>query len=119
MTVIYLAVDNSGKINKRLYKIDGTYYTSSEKSDDSKYTPTDTEEIRGFGWAALPVAAKWEAGKIYTYKLNYSDGIGWHDPDDPKPGDPILERGKIPFTVNVAEWTPADDYESDLNVPKR
>ena len=119
MTVIYLAVDKDGKVTKRLYKIDDTYYTTSEKSDAAKYTPTATEEIRGFGWAALPVAAKWEAGKIYTYKLNYSDGIGWHDPDDPKPGDPILERGKIPFDVTINEWTPAQDYDSDLNVPKR
>lgn len=119
MAVIYFAIDNSGKINARLYKIDGAYYTVPEKNDDCLYVKEESEEICGFGWAALPVAAKWEAGKIYTYKLNYSSGIGWHDPADPDPGEPIIERDNIPFSVSVDEWLPADDYESDINVPKR
>lgn len=120
MTVIYFAiVKDSGMINKRLYKIDGDYYTTSAKSDESRYTAADTEDICGFSWAALPVSAKWDAGKKYTYKLNYSDGIGWHDPADPEPGEPIIERGGIPFQVSVDEWLPADDYTPDINVPKR
>lgn len=117
MTVIYFAVDNEGKITKSLKKIGDTYYTD----DDIVFLPSQTEQICGFGWASLPVAARWEAGKIYRYKLNYSEGIGWHDPDDPNPGEPIIERGKVPFDVNVEEWLPAsnDEYDPDLTVPKR
>lgn len=120
MTVIYFVIDKQGgEIKKRLYKIGNAYYTEKEKKEDSLYTPTDNEKICGFGWAALPVDAKWEAGKIYTYKLNYSTGIGWHDPDDPTPGEPIIERGSIPFKVQVEEWLRADDFNSNLDVPKR
>lgn len=119
MTVIYLAVNKEGKVTKRLYKIDDEYYTSSEKSESNLYAPSAEESVSGFGWAALPVPANWEAGKIYSYKLNYTEGIGWHDPEDPKPGEPIIERGKIPFSVSVEEWTPADDYDPNLNVPKK
>ena len=115
---VYLVVED-GKINRRVYRFDGTYYTSDHKDETNIYSPNANEEILGFCWAALPVAAKWEAGKIYGYKLNYSNGIGWQDPDDPNPGDPIIERGRIPFEVTVAEWTPAADYNPDLEVPKR
>lgn len=120
MTIIYLAVDKeSGVVNKRLYKINGEYYTTPEKVEGSEYNPLDSEEVCKFSWAALPVPAKWEAGKKYTYKLNYSDGIGWHDPADPEPGESIIERGGIPFSVTVADWLPADDYTPGIDVPKR
>lgn len=120
MTVIYFAIDTDGKIAERLYKSDDQYFTTPDPTDDdAPYVPGDNEQICGFGWASLPVAARWEAGKIYTYKLNYTSGIGWHDPSDPTPGEPIIERGMIPFEVSVSEWIPADDYNSDLTVPKR
>lgn len=120
MTVIYFAINADGKIVERLYKIGNQYFTNSNPADDDMpYVTGDSEQIYGFGWASLPVAARWEAGKIYTYKLNYTSGIGWHDPTDPTPGVPIIERGTIPFEVDVDEWLPADDYNSDLTVPKR
>lgn len=119
MRVIYMAVDSDRKITAQLYKIDGVFYTVPYEDVEMIYEPSDTEEICAFGWAALPVAAKWEAGKIYTYKLNYSTGIGWHDPADARPGEPIIERGHIPFSVTVEEWTAADDYDPDITVPKR
>ncbi len=119
MTVIHLAVDTEGTVTKRLYNIDGKYYTTPAKDEETLYVPDENETICGFGWASLPVPAKWEAGKIYTYKLNYTEGIGWHDPADPHPGEPIIERGQIPFAVTVEEWIPAEDYNPDINVPKR
>lgn len=120
MEVIYLAIDRSGKITSRLYNINGRYFTTPEPTeDDQEYIPGDSEKICGFGWASLPVGARWDAGKIYTYRLNYSAGIGWHDPSDPHPGEPIIERGHIPFDVTVNDWIPAEDYDSDINVPKR
>ena len=102
-----------------MYLIGEEYYTSDQENEENKYIPNETEEIRSYCWAALPVGAKWDAGKIYTYKLNYTTGIGWQDPDDPNPGEPIIERGKIPFEVNVEEWVAAEDYNPNLDVPKR
>lgn len=120
MTIVFFAMaKDSGSINKRLYKIDGAWYTTPGKSDESLYTPADSEEICGFSWAALPVPAKWDVGKKYTYKLNYSNGIGWHDPTDHEPGEPIIERGHIPFSVSVDDWLPADNYTSDIDVPRK
>lgn len=117
--VVYLAIGNEGKVLRRIYLIDGDYYTSNVKNEDLKYIPNETEEVHGYSWAALPVGAKWEAGKIYTYKLNYTTGIGWQDPADPNPGEPIIERGKIPFEVNVEEWVAAENHDPNLDVPKR
>lgn len=117
--VIYLAVGNDSKIIRRVYMIDDEYYSADEKSDELKYVQGENEEIHGFCWAAIPVGAKWETGKIYTYKLNYTTGIGWHDPSDPTPGEPIIERGKVPFEVDVEEWVAAEDYNPNLDVPKR
>lgn len=117
--MVHLAVGEEGKVIRRVYLIEEEYYTANQKSDEFKYTPKDTEEVYDFSWAALPVGAKWEAGKIYTYKLNYSTGIGWQDPSDPNPGEPIIERGKIPFEVNVEEWIAAEDHNPNLDVPKR
>lgn len=117
--VIYLAVKNNGKVIRRVYLIDEEYYTADKKSEELKYVPGENEKVRGFCWAALPLGAKWEAGKIYTYKLNYTTGIGWHDPSDPTPGEPIIERGKVPFEVDVEEWVAAEDYNPNLDVPKR
>ncbi|MDE6367609.1 MAG: hypothetical protein K2K94_00030 [Muribaculaceae bacterium] len=120
MTVIYFAIDTDGKIAERLYKVGEQYFTTPDPADDdTPYAIGETEQICGFGWASLPVAARWEAGKIYTYKLNYSSGIGWHDPSDPTPGEPIIERGVVPFDVTIDDWIKADDYDSNLTVPKR
>lgn len=122
MNVIYFAVNTKNEEDEiigRLYKLDGEFYTTSEKSDGSRFVSGENEEIRGFGWAALPVPSNWEAGKIYTYKLDYSKGIGWHDPGDPNPGEPIIERGKIPFGIEIDEWLPAENFQSGIEVPKR
>ena len=118
MSVVYFAINREGLIEDRLYNINGQYYTTPEADEDHRYIPDSSVSIESFGWAALPVAAKWDAGKIYSYKLNYSHGIGWHDPDDPDPGEPILERGKIPFNVVVSEWIRSEEDKSDINVPK-
>ncbi|MDE5850532.1 MAG: fimbrillin family protein [Muribaculaceae bacterium] len=112
---VYFAVDDDGKILARLYKIDGEYYTTDDGNENSRYTG-DAQMIRSFCWAALPVAAKWEAGKIYTYKLNYTNGIGWHDPDDPVPGEPII-NGKVTFDVKVSDWK--EGVKTDVTVPRK
>ncbi|MDE7346599.1 MAG: fimbrillin family protein [Muribaculaceae bacterium] len=113
---VYLAVRNDGMVVRRVYMIDGDYYTADEKSDELKYTPSETEEVRAYCWAALPVAAKWEPGKIYSYKLNYTNGIGWHDPSYPAPGTPIIDD-RVSVNVEVSDWK--EGTATDVSVPRK
>ncbi len=77
--------------------------------------PTDklkdeaTGELRQYAWASIPLSGTWEAGKKYVYTLDFTNGAGYVDPDDPTPGDPVL-GGPIKFTVNVSPWqvSPSD-----------
>jgi hypothetical protein len=41
-----------------------------------------------YGYVAAPVTIKWEAGKVYTYTLNFQDGLGINDPHQPEVVDP-------------------------------
>ncbi|MDE7350012.1 MAG: fimbrillin family protein [Muribaculaceae bacterium] len=71
-------------------------------------------EIVEFGWAAVPVGVNWERGKKYVYTLDFSGGVGIQDPEDPKPGTPILGEG-IKFSVSVEGW---DEQKTNTNVPQ-
>ena len=71
-------------------------------------------EIVEFGWAAVPVGVNWERGKKYIYTLDFSNGVGIQDPEDPKPGTPIIGGG-IKFSVSVEDWT---ENPSNVDVPK-
>ena len=71
-------------------------------------------EIVEFGWAAVPVGVNWERGKKYIYTLDFSNGVGIQDPEDPKPGTPIIGGG-IKFTVSVENW---EENSSTTDVPK-
>ena len=98
MAVIYLSVDpNTGKVLKRLYKVGDSYYTDPESSADTLYSADEAEEIREYGWAAVPVKTEWKAGYEYTYALDYTKGVGVQDPEDPYPGTPIL----MPLTTGA------------------
>lgn len=122
MTVIYFAVHNSGKIISRLYPGDEPNTFFKDKEKQQPYTPAEDEEIKGFGWAAIPVDVDWEAGKNYVYTLNYSEGVGLHDPEDPEPGKPIKGlEATISWGIHVEKWEVAkedDDYTPDIVVPK-
>lgn len=59
----------------------------------------DTEEVRNYGWAAVPIQANWKAGCTYTYTLDYSNGVGVEDPADPYSGEWIIFK----TDVEVAE----------------
>lgn len=120
MTVVYYAVDESGLILYRLYKGDeeGSFFTDPALTQP--YSAADDEEIKEFGWAAVPVDADWIAGKRYIYTLNYSEGIGVHDPEDPDPGRPIVGRGTLTWGVSVGTWeyaTKNEDFDPELDVP--
>lgn len=60
-------------------------------------------EIAEFGWASVPVGVNWERGKKYVYTLDFTNGVGIQDPEDPRPGTPIIGDG-IKFTVSVEGW---------------
>ncbi|MDE5996984.1 MAG: fimbrillin family protein [Muribaculaceae bacterium] len=113
---VSLVVGKEGNVIRRVYKKGDGYYIEDEENDDLKYNPTETEEIIDFCWASLPVAAKWEAGKIYTYKLNYTNGIGWHDPSYPVPGHPIIDE-RVAVNVEVSDWK--EGTNTDVKVPRK
>lgn len=58
---------------------------------------------RQYAWASIPLSGTWEQGKKYIYVLDFTDGAGVVDPDDPTPGLPVLGE-PIKFTVNVTDW---------------
>lgn len=82
-----------------------------------------------FGSIIVPIDTNWEAGKKYTYTLNFcgDGGAGQVDPNpdgndpnvdpDPKPGsnggDPVLGN-PIKFTVSVEEWVNAPAQDINL-----
>lgn len=83
-----------------------------------------------FGSIIVPIDTNWEAGKKYTYTLNFcgdGGGAGLVDPNpdttdpnvDPKPkpgsegGDPVLGN-PIKFTVSVEEWVDAPAQDINL-----
>lgn len=121
MNLVYFATDRTGNIIARLYpgNEDNEFFTDPDLQHP--YVAGEGEEIKDFGWAAVPVDADWSAGRKYTYTLNYSEGIGLHDPGDPDPGKPIGGKTEITWGVSVGGWdyaTPdGDNYTPDLNVP--
>ncbi len=81
-------------------------------ADEGKYT---NAPVREYGWAAIPLASTWEQGKKYIYTLDFTDGAGSIDPDDPNPGQPII-GGPIKFTVKVNDWVDTNsDKVYDMN----
>ncbi len=58
---------------------------------------------RQYAWASIPLSGTWEQGKKYIYTLDFTNGAGNVDPDDPHPGNPVL-GGEIKFKVNVEPW---------------
>ena len=99
---------------KRLYKRDNSYYINTDFTDE--YDIPATQEIREYGWAALPIATDWKAGYEYTYLLDYSKGVGLHDPDDPDPGTPILNEVTVSTTVKPWDGPIGEHEVIDLTV---
>ena len=59
--------------------------------------------VREFGWVTIPISGTWEQGKKYIYSLDFTNGSGFVDPDDPNPGESVI-GGHIKFTVKVNDW---------------
>lgn len=92
--------------------------------------PESGDNATKFGSIIVPIDTNWEAGKKYTYTLNFcgeGGGAGQVDPNpdgndpnvdpDPKPGsnggDPVLGN-PIKFTVSVEEWVNAPAQDINL-----
>ncbi|MDE7421659.1 MAG: fimbrillin family protein [Muribaculaceae bacterium] len=115
--IIYLAIDkNDGKtVKARLYKQGDNYFTDAGHTAAYDLEANDSE-VKAFGWAALPAADELKAGQVYTYTLNYSNGVGLRDPHDSHPGEPIISD-KVLVNVEVADWI--DGKNTDVSVPRR
>ena len=117
MTVVPYAVDKSGTILARLYpgEKENEYY--SDAALTKPYIAGEETTVKEFGWAAIPVDADWKAGKRYVYTLNYTEGIGLHDPQDPLPGKPIRGKATISWGVTVSDWGAGSN--TDVSVPRK
>lgn len=99
--VVCLSVkEDNGEVMKRLYKKGNSYYTDAECQQ--LYTLEDDREIREYVWASVPYETAWEAGFKYTYILDYSNGVGIHDPIHPNPGTPILNT--VTISSSITPW---------------
>lgn len=113
MKVVYLAVDFKGAVvSQPLYRDPAgeKYYTDSQRKN--QYTVPQGATVKNFGWAAVPVDANWISGHRYVYNLDYTEGVGLHQPDDPEPGEPIVGHVEIKWNVIVEDW---EDPDSDFN----
>ncbi len=111
---VYLVVDKTaGTVSSRVYLKDSEYYKDPECT--VPYALLASEEVKEFGWAAVPVTGSWEAGNIYTYTLNYSEGIGVHDPSlttaSPQAGDPVISDKVAVVSYSVKTWQPGGGDE--------
>lgn len=77
--------------------------------DGAVVYPKDAEEDHAY--VAVPIGTNWEAGKKYTYKLDFSNGAGQVDPENPDGGGEDILGEAIKFTVEVTAWSPAADED--------
>lgn len=92
--IVFLLVNKSdGKVIKRLSK--NEYLTT---------TPPPGQEKRAYGWAAVPVNVDWKPGFTYSYTLDFSKGVGVHDPVDPNPASPISDSPEVEVFYTDGTW---------------
>lgn len=77
--------------------------------DGAVVYPKDAEEDHAY--VAVPIGTNWEAGKKYIYKLDFSNGAGQVDPENPDGGGEDILGEAIKFTVEVTAWSPAADED--------
>lgn len=91
----------------------GALVRITDKDGNVVFPTTDDKHVttidgKNYQWVATPLGGEWEHGKLYVYTLDFTNGGGYTDPDDPThPGIPVLP-GAIKFSVNVSDWTNAD-----------
>lgn len=127
MNVVYFSIEKAtGKIKRRVYRNKTTklFYTSPDLTGEPYTAPAD-EEIRNYGWAAIPFTRLWKPGYQYTYTLDYSAGVGVHDPGEPSPypGKPIISKIMVQVTEGTNKWpmvvgdfTPAESVDVKVTI---
>lgn len=126
---VYLVVENDslkkGEILRRVYdKGDYGLFYDADGELPFDWWSDDYYKLELYGWAAIPVDADWKPGNKYTYILDFSDGLGLHDPDDPDSGKPIhnvvhptVTWGKrVNWGVKVNPWTAPKDFDPDVEI---
>lgn len=102
-TVTFVMNGHSNLIKGRLDEADNKFYGN----DGKECIPAPEDEIRKFAWVAIPISVDWKRGKKYAYTLNYSNGIGVRDPENPHPGDPVI-GGNVDVSVVYTDWISTD-----------
>ncbi len=106
--IVYLSVQKSdGTVIERLDK-NGNIYGS-----DTKYDIPETEELRHYGWAAVPANVEWKAGYTYSYVLDYSKGVGLHDPADNNPASTVVDWGGVEILTTQGLWGDGEIIKND------
>lgn len=115
--LVYLAVAKAdGKtVKTRLYK-QGDYYFTDADHTAVYDLAANNADAKAFGWAALPVTDDLKPGCVYTYTLNYTNGVGLRDPHDINPGDPIISD-KVLVNVEVTDWM--EGSKTGVSVPRK
>ncbi len=101
--IVFLLVDKS----------DGTVVKRLTKSEYANLTPPEGREKRAYGWAAVPVNVDWKAGYLYSYVLDFSHGVGVHDPADGNPASTIMKED-IGATVSITDGS----WGNGPNIPE-
>lgn len=69
-----------------------------------------------YGWLAVPVDTKWEAGNKYSYTLDFTYGAGIDIDDVEQGGTGEVFGGPIKFTTEVTSWTSVQEQTIDKTV---
>lgn len=106
MNVVFLSVkSDTGEVVNRVYRNKDSRKYYIDPGFETEYNLPEGEEIRNYGWAAIPLEDKrCKPGYHYTYTLDYSQGVGVHDPTDPLPGTPIIYKILVGVTEGQQTW---------------
>lgn len=102
----------------------GTYFAVYAKiqsvsvGDDGAEKLTDVypKGDAEYGWLAVPVDTKWEAGNKYSYTLDFTYGAGIDIDDVEQGGTGEVFGGPIKFTTKVTAWNPVQDQTIDKTI---
>lgn len=102
----------------------GTYFAVYAKiqsvsvGDDGAEKLTDVypKGDAEYGWLAVPVDTKWEAGNKYSYTLDFTYGAGIDIDDVEQGGTGEVFGGPIKFTTEVTAWNPVQDQTIDKTI---
>ena len=100
-------------------KTTGTYFAVLAKVETTAGTLVYPKDASQFGWLAVAVDTKWEAGYKYVYTLDFTKGAGTPiTGEGVGSGDGELFGGPIMLTANVTPWEAADEIKIEKTTPE-